>query len=602
MQNKPKIKPPSWLIVPASLIFIFIPVTSFSIGVQLSASVDKSQLTIEDSLELSIKISGVRNPPTPELPPLKEFKVRSTGTQSSTQIFNSTMQVSTTHKYLLIPKTEGSFIIGPITMHLSGSIYRSEPITVTIKKPNPIKPNENKSVYTETSISNKTPYINEQVVYTFKLFRKTEARNLNLSMPYDESFFRKENLGKAKRYSRVINGMAYDVDEVSIALIPIKIGESTIPPSMMELDLIQRTQTNRRRDPFTRFFNDPFFGGVTQNKHKILSTKSIKINTRSLPKKGKPNNFKNLVGQFSITASVGKKSFNTGDTTTLTFTVSGIGNVIDASLANLNLGDQFKIYPDQPIFKKSIHGNQIGGEKIFKFALVPFTTGMQTIPSISLNYFDPDKNEYNTVSTNPINLTIKPGTETENLNLVQSKTAPTQQNGSTVSILARDILPIHTQVEDFKSVTFDKNQRIIYMSGILFPTLVYLLAAGYIRYNQKMNEDMSYSRRQVAHHKAMKKLNQLSVSNPEPKDFVRELSQIIREYIGDKLNLQGTAFTSKEVGEKLSKNTFANDKIFAIKKLLEKIESMQYTPVVVDQDHCLIDETAELLINLEKKL
>ena len=600
MQNKPKIKLQSWLTISVILSFIFSPMTSFSSEIQLSASVDKNQLTIEDSIELSIKISGVRNPPTPKLPPLTDFTVRSTGTQSSTQIFNSDMQVSTTHKYLLTPKIEGNFIIGPIIMNLSGSNYQSEPITVTIKKPNPIKPNENRSVYTETSISKKTPYINEQVVYTFKLFRKTEARNLNLSMPYDESFFRKENLGKAKRYSRVINGIAYDVDEVSIALFPIKIGESTIPPSMMELDLIHRTQTNRRRDPFTRFFNDPFFGGVTQNKHKILSTKSIKVNTQPLPKKGKPNGFKNLVGQFSITATVGKESFDAGDTTTLTITVSGIGNVMDVSLTDLNLGDQFKIYPDQPIFTKSIHGNQIGGEKIFKFALVPFTTGRQTISSISLNYFDPDKNEYNTISTNPISLTIKPGTGTENLNLVQSKTAPTQQNGSTVSILARDILPIHTRVEDFKSVTFDKNQRIMYMVGILFPILIYLIAAGYIRYNHKMNEDMSYSRRQVAHRKAMKKLDQLSVSNPEPKDFVRELSQIIREYIGDKLNLQGTAFTSKEVGEKLNKNTFADDKIFAIKKLLEKIESMQYMPVVVDKDHCLIDETAELLMNLEK--
>ena len=600
MQNIPKKKLQSWLTVPAILIFIFIPVTSFSSNIQLSASVDKNQLTIEDSIELSIKISGVRNPPIPKLPPLTDFKVRSTGTQSSTQIFNSDMQVSTTHKYLLTPKIEGNFIIGPVTMNLAGSNYQSDPIMVTINKANPIKPNENRSVYTETSVSKKTPYINEQVVYTFKLFRKTEARNLNLSMPYDESFFRKENLGKAKRYSRVINGIAYDVDEVSIALFPIKIGESTIPPSIMELDLIHRTQTNRRRDPFARFFNDPFFGGVTQNKHKILSTKSIKLNTQPLPKKGKPNGFKNFVGQFSITATVGKESFDAGDTTTLTITVSGIGNVMDVSLTNLNLGDQFKIYPDQPIFTKSIHGNQIGGEKIFKFALVPFTTGRQTISSISLNYFDPDKKKYNTISTNPISLTIKPGTGTENLNLVQSGVAPTQQNGSTVSILARDILPIHTRVEDFKSVTFDKNQRIMYMTGILIPILIYLIAAGYIRYNHKMNEDKSYSRRQVAHRKAMKKLDQLSVSNPESKDFVRKLSQIIREYIGDKLNLQGTAFTSKEVGEKLNKNTFADDKIFAIKKLLEKFESMQYMPVVADKDHRLIDETAELLINLEK--
>ena len=270
MQNNPKTRRQSWLMISTFLIFIFTPITSFSSNIQLSASVDKNQLTIEDSINLSIKISGIRNPPTPKLPPLPDFVVRSTGTQSSTQIFNSDMQVSTTHKYLLIPRSEGNFIIGPVTMNLSGSIYRSDPITVTVKKPSPIKSNENRPVYTETGISKTTPYINEQVVYTFKLFRKTEVRNLELSMPYDESFFQKEDIGKAKRYSRVINGIAYDVDEISVALFPTKVGRSTIPPAIMELDLIYRTQRNLQRDPFARFFNDPFFGSAAKSKHKIL--------------------------------------------------------------------------------------------------------------------------------------------------------------------------------------------------------------------------------------------------------------------------------------------------------------------------------------------
>ena len=602
MQNNPKTRRQSWLMISTFLIFIFTPITSFSSNIQLSASIDKNQLTIEDSINLSIKISGIRNPPTPKLPPLPDFVVRSTGTQSSTQIFNSDMQVSTTHKYLLIPRSEGNFTIGSVTMNLSGSIYRSDPITVTVKKPSPIKSNENRPVYTETGISKTTPYINEQVVYTFKLFRKTEVRNLDLSMPYDESFFRKEDIGKAKRYSRVINGIAYDVDEISVALFPTKVGRSTIPPAIMELDLIHRTQRNLQRGPFARFFNDPFFGGATKSKHKILSTEPIELRAQPLPKKGKPTGFRNLVGQFSMTATTGKENLDAGDTTTLTIAVSGIGNVMDVSFSNLNLGGQFKVYPDQPTFTQSIHGNQIGGEKIFKFALVPFSTGRQTIPSISLSYFDPDTKKYNTISTKPINLTIKPGTSTENINLVQPKTAPTQKNGSTVSILARDILPIHTRVEDFESLVFDKNQRIMYIIGILVPIVIYILAAGYIRYNHQMNEDTSYSRRQVAHSNAMKKLDLLSASNPEPKDFVRELSQIIREYIGDKLNLQGTAFTSKEVEEKLNKNSFNCEKISAVKTLLEKCESIQYTPVAIHKDLSLIDETSQLLTKLEQQL
>ena len=139
MQNNPKTRRQSWLMISTFLIFIFTPITSFSSNIQLSASVDKNQLTIEDSINLSIKISGIRNPPTPKLPQLSDFIVRSTGTQSSTQIFNSNMQVSTTHKYLLIPKSEGDFLIGSVTMNLSGSIYQSDPIMITVKKPSPHK-------------------------------------------------------------------------------------------------------------------------------------------------------------------------------------------------------------------------------------------------------------------------------------------------------------------------------------------------------------------------------------------------------------------------------------------------------------------------------
>ena len=600
MNINPKIKSRFWFTISFFIITIFVPTTCFSSNISLSASVDKNHLTTEDSLELSIKISGIKKPPTPELPPLSNFTVRSTGTQSSTQIINSNMQVSTVFNYLLIPKSVGTFTIGSIEMVFSGTVFKSNPITLTIENPGSNKSVKKTQAYAQTNISKTNPYINEQVVYTFKFFRKTETRNLNLRMPYDESFFRKEDLGKAKRYSTVIGGIAYDVDEISIALFPTKIGLSTIQPAIMEVDLIYRTRSDPRRDSFARFFNDPFFGGTTKSTHKILSTEPIETNIRPLPEKGKPKNFKDLVGQFDISSTIGKDTFDAGDTTTLTINVSGVGNVTDVSLKNLNLNDDFKVYSDQPKFTKSIHGNQAGGEKVFKFALVPFSSGKLTIPKVSISYFDPEKNKYETVSTKPINLTIKPKTSTEKLNLVQSKKLSSGKISPTVSILARDILPIHTRPEDFESVTLNQNHYIIYMISFLLPFIIYLLSAGHIQYKHKINEDISYSRRQTAHRKASIKLEKLSFSNLEAKDFLRELSQIIREYIGDKINLQGTAFTSNEVEEKLKKNSFAKEKISAVKQLLEKCESMQYTPLAIDKDHGLINETTELLIKLEK--
>ena len=114
----------SWVILPTTLLFgVLFPQILFSENIRLSASVDKNQLTLEDSIEYSVTIHGVRNPSKPELAPLPDFQVRSSGTQSSTQIFNSDMRTSITHKYLLIPKNVGQFVIEPAVLNLSGTIY-----------------------------------------------------------------------------------------------------------------------------------------------------------------------------------------------------------------------------------------------------------------------------------------------------------------------------------------------------------------------------------------------------------------------------------------------------------------------------------------------
>jgi len=602
MNHSIKINFQGWVILSTLLFSVAIPSIVFSDDIRLSASVDKNQLTLEDSIELSVTIHGVRKASNLELPPLPDFEVRSAGTQSSTQIFNSDIRTSTTHKYLLIPKNLGSFVIGPAILNLTGTVYKSDPIIVSVEKPKSGKANLNKNVFIETSVSKRDPFVNEQLIYTFKLFRQLEARNLNLNMPYDESLFRKEDIGKAKRYSQIIDGITYDVEEISMALFPLKVGKAVIPPSILELDLIYRTQGNRRHDPFARFFNDPFFGGSTQSVHKILTTKQTDLNIRRLPEEGKPNGFKNLVGRFAISAELGKTSLEAGDTTTLTVTVSGTGNILDVILSDHDLEERFKVYPDQPTFKQTIHGNQIGGEKVFKFALVPYSAGDKIIPPISLSYFDPEKRKYNILSTSPINLTVKPGVKDDTLNLVQPESMSYQRNGSSVSILARDILPIHTQLNDYENISFNNTDRAIYGIGIVAPVLLYIFVAGYIRYYHRIKDDASYFRKQTAYNIAKKKLYKLSLSNTESKIFVRELSQIIREYIGNKLNLQGTAFTSIEVEKKLTENCFEQQKIISVKKLLQKCESMQYMPVATGENSELIDESVYLLKELEKQV
>ena len=51
----------------------------------------------------------------------------------------------------------------------------------------------------------------------------------------------------------------------------------------------------------------------------------------------------------------------------------------------------------------------------------------------------------------------------------------------------------------------------------------------------------------------------------------------------------------------LTENYFEYEKIIAVRKLLEKCESMQYTPITVGKNNQLIDESVDLLKEFEKQ-
>ena len=237
---------------------------SFGQNISVTATVDKNNLTLEDSLQLSIVIKGSKNTPPPQLPSLPDFRVTSAGTSSSTQYINTQRSVSITYNYRLRPMNTGTILIGPAKVQINGKNYSPQPITVEVQVSTNSATNKNKVAFVEASLSSKKAYLGEQLVYTFRLFHRVEAKNLDLRLPFDKAWFSKEDLGEPKTYIKVVNGLQYHVQELSIALFPLKKGLVEIPSSIIELDLYQRAKTRSRHDPFDQFFRDPFFSQGVQ--------------------------------------------------------------------------------------------------------------------------------------------------------------------------------------------------------------------------------------------------------------------------------------------------------------------------------------------------
>ena len=586
-------------ILPVFVFWYALTINAFGQNIQVLATVDRNQITLEDSIQLSITIKGSQNTPPPELPSLPNFRITSRGTSSSTQIVNMERSISITHNYRLTPMNIGQFKIGPARIRVNKNVYLTKPINIFVKKSTAPIQTGNRPVFLESTASKKEAYIGEQLIYSFKLFYRVEAKNFDLNMPFGVSHFQKEELGKAKSYQSVVNGIQYHVQEVSVALFPIKPGKAEIPSATLELDIYHRPQNRPNGGPFSQFFNDPFFSQGTRAEHKILRTKPISIKVLPLPEKGKPKGLKNIIGNFNIIANLGKDDLEVGDTTTLTITVSGNGNLRGVSFPEPDLKKLFKIYPDQPEFNQAVIGNQITGKKVFKFALVPLKPGAVKLPAFTLYYFDPIIKDYRKAQTHPIEVNVRPSSSQETLNLVQSNSLDNIIAKPKIETLAEDILPLHTTLDDFNNINTKINASTIL--EFTFPTIFFLICAFVIQQKKRLATDMAFYRSQKAYKTASQKLESLMHSkNIDSKGFASELSEILRGYIGDKLNMKGKAITAVEVEYKLKKLDYQTNQVNITRNLLEKCDTLQYAPESFENYQELLNETQALIKSLEK--
>ena len=568
----------------------------FGEDISVTATVDKNSLTIEDVLKLSIVIRGTQNTPPPELPSLTSFRVTAAGTSSSTQYINTQRSVSITHNYRLTPMNTGTIIIGPARVRANGNTYSTQPITIEVQKPHSSSAPSGKAAFVEAVLSSKKAYIGEQLVYTFRLYHRINAKNLNLQLPFDSKWFNKEDLGDPTSYIKVKNGIQYHVQELSMAIFPLKKGLVHIPASAIELDLLYKTQSRTRQDPFSQFFNDPFLGQRTKVEHKVLRSKPLSVDVLPLPD-GAPKGFKNLIGQFKISAELGKRSLEVGDTTTLTVIISGRGDIKGVTIEEPDLKNHFKIYPDKPEFKQIVDNNQIMGEKIFKFALVPLEAGNMILPKFSLPYFDTKSTQYRIATTQNISLDIKPSSTKEKLNLVQSTQQSQKVAKPEIRTLGTDILPIYTELEKFQNNGAYSLSLI--GAGFGSPVILFVISAFLIKRQNRMKYDVTFYRRRNAYKNANQSLKKMK-EHSDSKEFARQISEILREYIGNKLSLQGKAITAKEVEDCLTKANYQPGQAEKTRKLLDKCETLQYAPMNSGSTKELLSESENLIKVLEK--
>jgi len=196
------------------------------------------------------------------------------------------------------------------------------------------------------------------------------------------------------------NGTDYFI-EITYFFTPQKIGKIEINSAKMKIGT-----RAKRRDSWGMFFESTKW-------HDIISNR-INLTVMNSPSK--------FVGDFDISATIDKNKIYSGEAVNLFLTISGDGNLEDLESFGIDLPNGV-IYDEKPTLENSLSSKNYSGVFTQKFAII--LENNVTIPSFSIQYFDPNLNKILTKKTKPLNIIVdnlqKTPIKTENLHVEKSE-------------------------------------------------------------------------------------------------------------------------------------------------------------------------------------
>ena len=196
----------------------------------LFARVDRTQLSTDETLELSLESQGGAVFGKPDLQPLDElFEVFDTRQVNQLSGSNGETRAITRWLITLRPKQTGYVVIPPLQV----GDWRSEPITVLVHES--LKSSEGDQlapIFIDASVDQESVYVQAQVILTLRIYHSVSLYDDSTLSPLQMPEALVERLGEPRTYERSINGVQHGVIEVRYALFPQKSGELTIPAQL----------------------------------------------------------------------------------------------------------------------------------------------------------------------------------------------------------------------------------------------------------------------------------------------------------------------------------------------------------------------------------
>jgi hypothetical protein len=446
-----------------------------------------------------------------------------------------------------------------------------------------------KDYFLEAHVDNKRPFVNEQVTLTLKFYIAVQYyRSPELTEPTTTGFWT-EVLGNKAPYHQRIDGRTYRVIERSYALFPTQTGALTIGRATISATVASR---RRRRDPFD------IFGMLGGGETVTVRSQPIRLNVKPLPDQGRPADYTGTIGRFTIRAEASKTEVEVNQPVSVKINIRGTGNI--KSVAEPIIPDlpDFRVYKASSNESISKVNDRIGGTKTFEEVFIPNRTGTLEIPSLSFNFFNPEKKRYQTVRTKPIRLEVRKGE-----GYATTPDLPYSGPNVTIGAESRDIRFIKDQLGSPRSAGELLVTSPLYLVVNALPVLLLVSTIAIRRRREKLSADVGYARSRTASKKARKRLAHASklADTATAIEFYTECSQAVISYVADKMNTSAHGLTSDMIADLLTEHGAQPQLVQDTVRFLNRCGFARYAPSSVSQtDIAMALEDAEsLMVRIE---
>ena len=548
----------------------------------ISAEVDYTQVSIEQELTLTVTTVGSLSMPEPSLPPIEWAKVSGPTRVPLLISVNNVTSSQVLNYYKLQPDRLGVHTIGPISLEMGGQTYETDPIVVEVTRagtgrvsprpaPTPftlpgLSPADEQDAFLVSAVvDNPSPYLGQQVTYTFRYLSSLGffARPQGYEPPEFTGFWHREDpfwqeirdiVGTRRYRGMEVNTLIFPAVEGAVTIEPASI---TVPPSVFR-------------------------------RGRSLETDPVELEIRPLPGGG-PDDFRGAVGDYKVAARIKDGPAAANEPITLSMFITGRGNLEALPEPELPELPGWRSFEGESAVDTQVTDGELVGIRTIERVYVPTASGDFTIPAIPFSYFDPFAEEYRTVATEPIPLTIAPSPGQE--------AQPLMSERDEVERLGSDIRHIKPAPSELRQSESPMTGDVAYRLGWAAPLAAIALAGGLKLYRGRRRDPVEL-RRRAAYRNAMKAIDPAgSAGSPED-----NAGAALTAYLGDVLGQGVAGMTQAALADVLSERGADETLVGRVLDALSLSEGAKFAPGADPESDTLVDEVRQLITDLEQEI